>query len=113
MLKGMYNAYLLRRKLAEQGFTSPSAAHRLQQRLFPDKDGSPATCSQRQCQWEETSLQECYDLTQKAQAGEIFADSLLNVSKDSQTVVFAEAPDHSCTWLVDSLLLETRVARIH
>ena len=111
MLKGMYNAFLLRRLFAEQGFTFSTAAHRLQQKLSPYKDRSPATSNLRE--WEEASLQMCYNLTNRAQAGEKFADSLLGASEGDQRVVTAEAQGHSRTWLVDSLLLETRVARLH
>ena len=107
----MYNAFLLRRLFAEQGFTFSTAANRLQQKLSPYKDRSPATSNLRE--WEEASLQMCYNLTNRAQAGEKFADSLLGASEGDQRVVTAEAQGHSRTWLVDSLLLETRVARLH
>ena len=42
-----------------------------------------------------------------------FADNLLSVSSESEDASSAGDRDSPNTWLVDSLLLETRVARIN
>jgi hypothetical protein len=107
MLKGMYNAFLLRRDLAERGFASPSASQTLRWKVLPENEKG-----QSLDHWEEARLQACYALTQKSHAGESFADKLLSASEDNQSTASVGARDSPDAWLVDGLLLETRVARI-
>jgi hypothetical protein len=108
ILKGLYNSFLLRNMLTERGFSAPNSPVLPAMASLRNSSSKGADDGMA---WEYDLVSEAYKNTQANGAGDDFAAQLLSQSRQRRVPAAEKlAPEH--VWVVDSLLLESRVARI-
>ena len=110
MLKGLFNAYTLRSILTEKGFGQQSSHETVKQKVLSAAGGKTRT-EPLLGSWASTLVEESYRNIQEGGTGDYFASKLMSESKQGKSDENYEK-DIENVWVVDGLLLESRVARV-
>lgn len=106
MLKGLFNAYMLRSTLSQKGYSPENSREAVRRRIMA-ATGSIST-EPLPGLWNHAVVEEAYLKAQDKEMGDKFVSSLLKESKQGQS----DDRDVENVWTVDGLLLESRVARV-
>lgn len=106
MLKGLFNAYILRAALTQKGFSSQNSREAVKRKIVAATRSS--STEPLPGVWAPTMVEEAYLKIQEKDLGNTFVSQLLSESKQGQS----DDRDVEKMWVVDGLLLESRVARI-